>query len=660
MPESQPATAAVSGSTPALGSLGRGIWLPLTVVVLVFVAYWPALRGEFIWDDVLVVRNNPLLKGELTLRTVWFHTDFPLSTVFFWLQWQVWGAHPAGYHVVNLLLHATSCLLLWRLLLRMKIPGASLAAILFAVHPVCAASVAWIAELKNTLSLPFYLLAFLFYVRFEERAETGARGAVWPWYSAALAAFVLALLSKTTTVMLPPVLLVYLWWRRGRVRASDFVRVAPFFLLAVAFGIFTILFQAHGAMRGATVQTLGFGGRLAGAGMALWFYLGKALFPIHLMMIYPRWQIDAASALAYLPAALWAALLGLTWFFRRGWGRHALLGLGTFSLALFPVLGFFSMYYLALSRVSDHFEYLPLISMVALAAAALHCRVPGKILAGLAPVLIGLLALLTAQRARVYVSEEAFWRDNVRKNPSAWTAHANLGWIMASQQKYGDAMEHLRKSLAINPDNAQARANLGQLLAMQGSFGDAEAQFAAARKLKPDDAEIGRSYAGALAENGRKDEAARELRRLLEHRADAETRLQLAGLLFETGQFGEAIPQYREALAARPDEPEALSNLAWLLATSNDASLRNGTNAVSFALRACKLTSFKQAPMVGVLAAAYAEAGDFTNATATARQAIDLAVAAGDRGFAAQNYQLLQLYKSSRAYHATPAAPVAK
>ncbi len=648
---------------PVWSGRPRACWMAGIITALVFVTYWPAIRGTFIWDDVMLVQNNMLLKGQFTLKTIWFRTDFPLSNVVLWLEWHLWGNHPAGYHVVNLLLHICSSLLVWRVMLRLNLPGAWLAALIFAVHPVCVASVAWIAELKNTLSLPFYLLSFLCYLHFEENASAASRQRAGQWYAAAVIAFILALLSKTTTVMLPPVLIVYVWWRRGRLGFSDILRTAPFFLLAFAFGVLSILFQAHGAIRGATVQTLSLWGRIAGAGMALWFYLGKAVLPIKLMMIYPRWEINPASALSYLPAFLWILLLGVCWAFRRTWGRHGVFGLGTFSIALFPVLGFLSMYYLVLSRVSDHFEYLPLISIVALAAAWLCVRVPLNILRFLVPILIFVLASLTLQRARVFSSEEALWRDNLDKNPAAWTAHANLGWILAERQKFDEALPHLQRSLEINPDNAQAHANLGQLLAMEGNFGDAETQFAAALKLKPNDADIRRSYVTALAANGRKDEAIKQLRDLLSSRPDPDSQLQLAGLLFETGQFSEAVREYRAALVLRPDATDALSNLAWLLATSSDASLRNGKDAVAFAERACHLTDYTNAPTVGVLAAAYAEAGDFTNAVATAQKAIEAATAAGDVRFAGLNRQLLRLYSNGRAYHEPPpknAAPPAK
>jgi Flp pilus assembly protein TadD len=667
------------------------------IFLAAFAVYWPALQGQFLWDDLLVVHRNPLVTGELGFGSIWFRTDFPLSNVAFWLERLAWGNHPAGYHVVNVLLHATGALLLWRVLAQLKIPAGWLAAMIFTVHPLCVASVAWISELKNTLSLPFYLLSILWYLRSDSRCRASPFSGPQPptlnpqpsWYWLSLLAFVLALLSKTSTVMLPVVLLGCAWWQRGRVGRRDWLRTSPFFALALAFGLMSIGFQVHGAMAGVAVQSENFWGRLAAAGMALWFYLGKALVPLHLSMIYPRWKIEVASGWSYLPLLLWCGLLAVCWAGRRNWGRHLLFGLGCFTVTLFPVLGFFDMYFLALSRVSDHFVYLPLTALVALTAAELSyavrgssfflsnllagheppttspspCPLPamrgeggrrpgeGKVLGVVGAGLVTSLAALAMLRAQVFVSEEALWRDTLARNPAAWCAHANLGWILASQQKYDEAQEHLVASLAMHPENAQAHSNLGRVLSLQGRFAEAEPEFQAAVRIKPKDADIRRSYASALAEQGRKDEAVKQLRELLQLKPDTEARSQLATLLFQTGKFGEAVAEYRQVVAAKPDQPEVLSNLAWLLATSPDSAVRNGADAVRFAEQCCRLTGYQRPQMISVLAAAYAEAGRFTEAVAAARKAIDLARASGDARFAAMNEQLLSLYRAGKPYH---------
>ena len=621
------------------------------ILVLALAAYWPALRGEFVWDDVMLVSQNPLVKGKLGLHTIWFQTDFPLTIVAFWAQWRLWGDNPTGYHVVNVLLHAANAILLWRVLARLKVSAGWLAAILFTVHPVCVSSVAWLSELKNTLSLFFYLLSIHWYLRFKMPVVQGQSGRATQWYWLSLGAFLLALFSKTSTVMLPVVLLGCWWWQQGRLKLRDVLQTAPFFALALAFGLMSIWFQARGAIAGATVQTENWCGRLAGAGMALWFYLGKALLPLNLSMIYPRWQIDAAAPGSYLPLLLWCGLFACCWWFRRTWGRHALFGLGCFTITLLPLLGFLDLYFLALSRVSDHFEYLPLTALIPLAAAGLSFVLPAKGLRLAGTVMVLGLCILTANRARVFAKEQTLWTDTLAKNPAAWCAHANLGWILAQQQQYDEARKHLAASLQFNPNNAQAHCNLGRLLSLQGKFDDAENHFQSALKLKPNDAEIRKSYAAALAEHGRKEDAVNQFREALRLQPETELRVQLATLLCETGRFRQAVEEYRQVLAAKPESPEALSNQAWLLATCSDGSVRDGKEAVRLAEQACRLTDYKQAPMIGVLAAAYAEAGRFTEAMATAQKAIELATAAGDQGFAAMNQQLLKLYRAGRPYH---------
>jgi len=628
------------------------------IVLAAFAVYWPALRGPFLWDDFLVVHRNPLVKGELAAGAIWFHVDFPLTYVAFWLEWLVWGNHPAGYHVVSVLFHAAGALLLWRVLAQLKVPAPWLAAMIFVVHPVCVASVAWVSELKNTLSLPFFLLSLLWYSQSDSSlrsSDFGLRSSLN--YSLSLLAFLLALLSKTSTVMLPFVLLACAWWQRGRVTWREWLRTSPFFALALAFGLMTIWFQAHGAITGATVQSENLWGRLAGAGMALWFYLGKALLPLNLCMIYPRWKIDATAAMSYLPLLLWCGALAACWAWRRTSGRHLLFGLGCFTVTLFPVLGFFNMFFLTLSRVSDHFDYLPLTALVALAAGGLACALKRRVLWFAGGALVVGLAVLTTVRAHVFQSEEALWRDTLAKNPAAWCAHANLGRILAEQQKYAEAREQLLASLAINPDNAQAHSNLGRLLSLQGQYAESEPQFQTALRLKPNDADIRKSYASALAEQGRLQEAVTQLRDALRLRPDPDAGLQLAALLYQSRKFPEAVAEYRRLLATKPDQSEALNNLAWLLATCSDPTVRNGAEAVRLAEHACRLSG-DQARELGALAAAYAEAGRFPEALETAQKAIDAAQAGGNAQLAAVGRQLLNLYRAGKPYHEPAAAPV--
>lgn len=621
------------------------------LALLVFLVYLPSLRGGFIWDDLLLVNENPLIKGELTLRSIWFSTDFPLSNVALWLEWLAFGKNAAGYRIVNVILHAASAMLLWRLLGRLKLPGAWFAAALFAVHPVAVGSVAWISEIKNTLSLPLYLLSFWFFLGAEEHFDASrTRQARWS-YLFSLLAFVLALATKTSTVMLPVILLACAWWRRGRITKPDCLRTVPHFALALAFGLMTVWFQTQQTLAGFTLPPETFAGKLAGAGLAIWFYLGKALLPLQLNAIYPRWEIDPGSMVMYLPLLLLGGLAALCWRFRHSWGRQALFALVCFVASLFPVLGFFDMYFLVFSRVSDHFQYLALIvplTVVAVLFSSVRGKIPARLLTIL---LVAGFGLLAAQRAKVYATDESLWRDTLAKNPTAWNAHNNLGCILAEKNELAVATEHFLASLKLNPRNASAHVNFGKVLLLKNDFAGAESHFRTALELKPEQVEALLGSAQAMAAQGRSIEAVEKLHAALRLKPDNEARLQLAPLLSSLGRDAEAVAELRAVLAAQPDALPALQNLAWILATSWDEQVRNGTEAVRLAERACELTNRQEARLLSALAAALAETGKFPEAIATAQQAIERAQAAGDPGFAQLNAQLLRLYRAGRPYH---------
>ena len=345
------------------------------------------------------------------------------------------------------------------------------------------------------------------------------------------------------------------------------------------------------------------------------------------------------------------SVLAWCWWFRRGWGRAPLFALGCFTVTLFPVLGFFDMAFLSISRVSDHFQYLPLIAVMALVAAGISSALPVKAVRFAAPVLVLLLTGLTFQRARVFSTDENLWVDTLAKNPTSWNAHNNLACIRAEQHQMDAAIEHFGTSLKIHPRNAKAHLNLGRALAMRRQFAEADAHFEAALRIKPNDAETRSTYGSSLADRGRKDEALPHLREAIRLKPDPATRLQLAGVLNASGQIKEAAEQCREVLKVKPDSIEASSNLAWFLATAADASLRDGREAVRLAEQACRLNGYKEAKMVSVLAVSYAEAGQFTNAIATAEKAVALAIDAGDEYIAGLNERFKKLFSAGKPYH---------
>jgi Flp pilus assembly protein TadD len=640
----------------------------LAIAALVFAVYRPILPGVFLMDDArLIGADNPLVNGALTPWTIWFQTDFTLATFGWWVEGLVFGKNPAGYHVVSMALQAISGVLLWRLLALLKIPGAWLAAAVFVIHPVCVNSVARVAELKNTLSLPFYLFSFFGYLHYETLAlypETGEsvgnqrlRNRATLWYGVSLVAYVLALLAKTTAVMLPVVFLICAAWQRNRVTRRDVLHTAPYFVVALAFGLMTVWFQRHQALvtAGQMLQPASFEERLAGAGQDFWFYLGKALLPVNLSVVYYRWRIDAGALSSYLPGVLACVVFILCWRFRRTWGRHALFGLGCYAVTLLPVLGFFDAQFLTMWRVSDHLQYKPMIAIVALAVAGLAILLRNKTAFRCAAAgLLLTLSVLAFNRAQVFATEEGLLRDTLAKNPAAWAAHNDLGVILAKRGDYADAMSHFSTSLEFNPNNVDAHLNLAHSLALQGKFGEAEAHLLAALKIKPDDPALHREFARVLEAQGENQKALQHLQTALIFNPEIETREELASLLYQTGDSRQSAMQFRRVLLLKPDQLDALNNLAWLLATCPDDAVRNGGEAVQHAEHACRLTAFKQARETGILAAAYAEAGRFQEAIATGELSVRLASAAGDNRSAAVNRQLLVFYRAGKPWHEPP------
>jgi len=298
--------------------------------------------------------------------------------------------------------------------------------------------------------------------------------------------------------------------------------------------------------------------------------------------------------------------------------------------------------------------------VVALVAAGLASLLPRNIFRCAAIALLLALSVLTFKRAQVFATAEGLLRDTLAKNPAAWPVQNDLGAILLKQGKDSEATEHFITSLRYNPDNAGAHANLGYVLARERRFTEADSQFRAALKLKPDDPVVHENFADALVGQGRNLEAILHLRAAIIFQSrfnpKVEPRMKLAGLLYQTGDARTAVTQLRQVLSLKPDDPEALNNLAWILATCWDEQVRAGKEAVRCAERACQLTGFKQASLVGTLAAAYAEAGRFPDAVTNAETAVKLAAAAGNTNFAAINQQLLKLYQSGKPWHEPPTA----
>jgi tetratricopeptide (TPR) repeat protein len=596
------------------------------IVVLTLLAYYPALDGGFIWDDHSHVENNPVLFGPGGLKRIWFSLEapqyYPLVFTSFRLERALWGVKPVGYHCVNLLLHAANALLVWQLLRRLKVPGAWLAAALFALHPVNVESVAWITERKNTLSMLFYLLSLLWFVRSDETPDRGQEldvrdpRPVSPtarrqspvanhqppdsqpstlnlqrrWYGLSLLAFLLALLSKTAVAPLGLVLLGLAWWRRGLIGRRDLFRSAPFFALALLLIPITILAEHHAGSE--IVRADSFCARLAGAGWAFWFYLYKVIWPLNLMFVYPRWQIDPANPLSYVPGLLVVGTFLLCWRFRRDWGKGWLAGLGYFGVMLLPVLGLVNIYFMRYSLVSDHWQYLAIIGPLALAAAGISRALERfqQTVRWIKPVACGslLLALgvLTFRQSFAYKDDETLWRDTLAKNPAGWIAHNNLGVLLVAKGQTVEAIRQYQEAIRLKPDYADAQINLGVALSTKGQNDEALHQFQEAVRLSPDYASAHYNLGIALDEKGQIDEAISQYQEAI--RLDPEHVLAHNNLGIAFGrkdQIDEAASQFQEAVRLSPDYAKAHYNFGMALGRKGqfDEAIRQFQEALRLA-----------------------------------------------------------------------------
>ncbi len=554
---------------------GRALpaWAPgVAVAVAAIVAYLPVLRAGFVWDDDSYVTANAALRTLDGLRRIWLEPGavaqyYPLTFTTLWLEYRAWGLAPLGYHLSNVLLHALASVLLWRVLLRLDVPGAALGAALFALHPVHVESVAWVTERKNVLSGVFYLGAALAYLRWAlPRACEPPAG--WRMYAAALGCFVAALLAKTVTCTLPVALLVVVWWKRGRLRAADILPLAPVLVAGIAAGLGTAwLERMHVGARGAAWD-LSLADRILIAGRAVWFYLWSLVWPVRLTFIYPRWTIDAGVWWQWVfPLAALAALGGL-------WAARGRIGLGPFVAALFfgitlgPALGFVDVYPMRYSFVADHFQYLASIGPLAL-AAALATRVRWQERRLAAGAVLALLAVLTWRQTLAYADAETLWRDTLAKNPGATMAHVNLGVLLQQAGRLDEAAAAFERALVLEPDAADGHLNLANVRHAQGRTAEAEAGFRAALRLDPGNAAAHLNLANTLAARGALADAVPLYERALALRpryADAHNNL--ANVLAMQGRTEEAVPHWEAALAIDPGYAEAHRNLALVLANA--------------------------------------------------------------------------------------------
>jgi len=634
------------------------------LVLCVLLAYLPVGRAGFIWDDDYYITKNPLLTAPDGLWRIWFTLDapsqyFPLVYTVFRIEHALWGVAPAGYHWVNLLLHVANALLVWRLLKRLRVPGAWLGAALFALHPIQVETVAWATELKNILSLFFMLLSALAWIEFVVERPKPA----WGYYGLALIFYGLALCGKTTACTLPAALLLILWLQHKPIGLSRWLQVVPFVLMGLGMGLVTVWWERYHQGTEGGIFTLGVRERFLIAGHAVWFYLGKLLWPVNLTFSYPRWTLHPTDPLAYAWLAAGILPVAAICYARRWLGRSVEVAALFYVATLVPMLGFIMLYTFRYSFVADHYQYAACIGPLALAAAGISLGLSrcDRTIPFLKPVLCGALVLvlgvLTWQRAEVFRDPKALWNDTLAKNPDSWMAHNNLGLLLEKEGRLENAVDQFQQALRIKPDDFEALNDLGTIFAGSGRFAEAVDYYRRAERIEPNNFDLLKNLGSALAATGQFDEAIENYHQAIRiHANRPEVFVYLAMTLGQAGRERDAVDAYQAALKLNPDLPEALNNLALILATSSDDGLRNGPEAVPLAERACKLTQYRQPQFIETLAAAYAEAGRFQDAQAITARLGQMATDAGQTALAERCRRLLERYRAGQPLR-EPASP---
>jgi protein O-mannosyl-transferase len=540
----------------------------LLLAVVTMLAYHPAWHGGVLWDDDAHI-GGPELRTLDGLRRIWFvprttQQYYPLLHTSYWLQQKLWGDSITGYHIVNLLLHIGCVVLVLRIVRFLRIPGAELAAIIFALHPVNVETVAWIAERKNTLSGVFALAATLWYLRFDENRSRRS-------YALALGLFLLGLLSKTAIVTLPLALLVIFWWKRGAISwRHDVVPLIPFFFFSAAAGLMTRWVEYGNIGYRARMLDLSLLDRCLIAGRAFWFYLWKLLWPSNLMFVYPRWEISAAVPWQYIFPLAVLVLLGILWSLRR-WSRTPLAGVLVYMVLLLPSLGFANIYFFLYSFVADHWQYLACLGIITPCASGivlLATRLKSGyawLEPGVTLVIGGVLFLLTWQQSRMYNNAETLYRTTIAHNPACWLAYDQLVDILYQANRIPEAMNLSKDELRIKP--AVAHYSLGNALLRKGRTSEAIDQFTEALRINPDYAEAHNNLGYALLVTGRTSAAIEQCKEAL--RIDptyAHAHNNLGNALAQTGRASEAIDHYKQTLRMNPNSADAHSNLGAALA----------------------------------------------------------------------------------------------
>jgi tetratricopeptide (TPR) repeat protein len=642
----------------------RQTWLIcLGLALTVLAAYGPVWRAGFItYDDPVYVTANPHVQGGLSWAgLIWAFTTgdatnwHPLTWISHMVDFQLYGMNPAGHHLTNVALHLANSILLFLLLQRMTkaMWSSAMVAALFALHPMHVESVAWVSERKDVLSTLFWMLAVGAYVRYAENLKSQISNFKF-FYIGSVVLFGLGLMAKPMLVTLPFILLLLDYWPLQRLQPPAVRLLAekiPWFILAAASCVVTFLAQQRGGAM-ASLASVPLGARLENVPIAYARYLGKTFWPADLAVYYPLprhwpvWEVACATALLALITA-W-----VIWRVRAQ--RYLAVGWLWFLGMLAPVIG---LVHVGSQSMADRYDYVPSVGLFIMIIWAAREWVPR--LGAQAPVILGGLAVAgclaaTCMQAQYWKDSETLYRHALAVTEQNGAMENNLGKLLFEKGRADEALPHLFRAVAFAPDYPNPHFNLGNALLARGKVSGALSQFEAQVALQPNDPLAQYNFGRVLVDQGLAGDAMPHLEKAVQLRPDAaDYHLKLGDACRQMGRAAEAISQYEKALQILPRNVQAASSLAWMLATTPDASLRNGARAVQLALLADQFSGGQDPKIIGVLAAAYAETGDFSKAAATVRHALQLAGPAGYSALAGILRAQLALYRAGSPFRDT-------
>ncbi|MEI6197206.1 MAG: tetratricopeptide repeat protein [Verrucomicrobiota bacterium] len=647
----------------------RNLIICLLLAGITLAVYWPVGGYDYVrYDDPLFFVENPEVQSGLTGHSVlWALTGVvaanwhPVTSLSFVVTHQLFGTNAHAEHWVNVAFHCANAVLLFLVLLGLTgtVWRCAVVAAVFALHPLRVESVAWIAERKDVLCAFFFMLTLLCYARYAQKTTTNRPGGETfnlqpstfnrPWsYWLAVLCFALGLMSKAMVVTLPFVLLLLDVWPLKRV-TGDWWQVAgskapgekpstfnlqlatllfekwPFFALSAVFSVITFWVQKNSAAV-VSLDMVGFNDRIGHSIVSYLQYLVKLFWPARLAIIYPysvnEWPAREIWLTALLLVAVTAWCVCLS-------PRKPYLAMGWFWYlgTAVPIIGLVQV---GETAMADRYTYIPLIgpviALVWLVSEKWQRETFQKVFLGFsAVVLLAGLGGLTRRQVHYWKNTVSLFEHAVAVTGSSYSAHNGLAIGLEHAGRAREAMVHYRIAMALNPRETQNCKNMAQMLIEQGKWNEAAQLESAILEIEPN---------------------------------DSTTHLNLAVLLQRLDRNEEARQQLELALQIKPDATEVLNNLAWTLATGKETGLRDGNRAVQLAERACELTHYEKTIYLGTLAAAYAEAGRFDEAVATAQKACALAEAAGEKDLLQKNRELLELYRSHQPYRDVPAQVV--